>query len=702
VNHTSRPSLALSAPALVRGVLVLGALEGIATLCLTLARPSDADSRVLGPYSADRWGLIVVQAALVLGACLVTLASVRRERFLLKISRLLFHHQGTLPRTLAISLIVLAAVVAVLGVFFPQVVVSLNKARLLGMLPLLLWAGACVSQLALAWVLLFHRDWLHPPDAATDGVALLAIAAIALAVRVPATSFGLPYEAMWDEVVTYPRSLQALVVSGKPPLQSVPGYGYAGYGDILVGITTASSVIGLLDSFRTQAVSSIAEYVSPPPGVSSVFQAVHYSGNPLRYPRLAFAFINSLAPILMYIILRRHFATPRIVASAGALAYALLSADVVSLSSFIFPDSLAATLMLFSLLFALEGTVVVKDAIVPWCMSGLFAGMAASTSLRSILIPALPIGLLLLSPGRRKPLMQVLFLSGSLAAGYLLASPSLLTDLPSFLARTTDLTWVQDASLQHRAESLVFYAQALFSPTSGGYGLGVLALAIAGVLRSARRSPRILLALGLFVALHLYAVTPIVERYPRHVLLISSLMCILAGIGLAGAAEWLQRRIAVAKAPIIRTQVDLVPGLLFVLVALISIPQMRRTLETVDSLHSFVPSQVLVARYLKGIMRADETVGLQQELPIVERDLTNRGLSYERIPSDATVADMRLRGITYVVGSNRVNALPPTGLWHGAFQDPAIRIAEFGTEPLVYEGWPVANLYMFVARVPGE
>jgi len=101
-------------------------------------------------------------------------------------------------------------------------------------------------------------------------------------------------------------------------------------------------------------------------------------------------------------------------------------------------------------------------------------------------------------------------------------------------------------------------------------------------------------------------------------------------------------------------------------------------------------------------MRVDDLVGLQQELPIVERDLTNRGLSYERIRSDATIADLRLRGITYVVGSNRVHPLPPTGLWHGAFEDPATWLAEFGTEPLVYEGWPSANLFMFVALVPGD
>ena len=702
MKPTSSPSHDAFAPVFVRRVLVLSAIEGIAALCLTLARASDPDARVLGPYSADRWGLIVVLAAMTLITCLVTLTSIQRDRFLLKLSRLLFHHQGTFPTTLATGLIALVAVVAVLGVFFPQVVISLNEARLSRLAPLLLWVGAWVAQLALAWVLLFHRDWLRPPDATTDGFALLAIAAVALAVRVPATSFGLPYEAMWDEVVTYPRSLQSLVVSGRPPLEAIPGYGNAGYGDILVGITTASSVVGLLDSFRTQTVSSIAEYVSPPPGVSSVLQAVHYSGNPLRYPRLAFAFLNSLAPLWIYIILRRHFSAPRLAAMAGAMAYALFSADVVSMSSFILPDSLAATLMLLGLLFALEGTVVAKDAIVPWVASGLFTGIAASTSLRSITIAALPVGFLLLSTSRRRLPTQVLSLTAALVVGYLLGSPSLLIDLPSFLARATDLTWLQHVSLQHRAESLVFYGQALFSPTSGGYGIGVLALAIAGVLRSATKAPRILLAVGCFVALHLYAVTPIIQRYPRHVLVLSPLVCILAGIGLAAAAEWLQGRFAIAKSSFVQAQVVLVPGVLFVLLALASIPQVHKTLQTVDDLRSFVPSQDHVVSLLQDTMRVDDLVGLQQELPIVERDLTNRGLSYERIRSDATIADLRLRGITYVVGSNRVHPLPPTGLWHGAFEDPATWLAEFGTEPLVYEGWPSANLFMFVALVPGD
>jgi hypothetical protein len=705
VNPTGRAPLNLSAPMLVRAVLVLGTLEGITALCLTLARPSDVESRALGPYSAERWGLLVALATLTLGFCLVTLTSIRTERLLLKLARLLFYDQRTLPRAFTAGLLALVVVVALLGVFFPQVVITLNGARLSRLAPLLLWVGACFAQLALAWVLLFHREWLRPPHATMDGFALLAIAAAALAVRVPATSFGLPYEAMWDEVVTYPRSLQSLVISGKPSLEVVPGYGNAGYGDILVGITTASSVVGLLDSFRTQTVSSIAEYVSPPPGVSSVLQAVHHSGNPLRYPRLAFALINSLAPLLIYIILRRHFATPWLAASAGAMAYALFSADVVSLSSFILPDSLAATLMLASLLFALEGSVIAKDAVVPWIASGLFAGMAASTSLRSITIAVLPVGVLLFSTGRRRLPAQVLSLTASLVAGYMIASPSLLIDLPAFLSRTTDLTWLQDASLQHRAESIVYYVQALFSPTSGGFGIGILALTIAGLLRSVTRFPRTLLAVSFFVAVHLYAVTPVVVRYSRHILVLSPLACIFAGIGLAAAADWLQGRVAIAKSPPVRAQVVLVPGLLVVLLALASSAQLRKTLQTVDGLRTFVPSQVHAVRFLKDTLRINDVVGLQQELPIVERDLYDRGLRFERIASDATVADLRSRGIAYVVGSSQLGgeyALPPTGLWHGAFEAPGTRLAEFGTAPLLHDGWPSADLFMFVARVPGE
>jgi hypothetical protein len=693
------------ASTLVQGVLVLSALEGIAAVFLTAVRASDVDSRTWGPYSADRWALIGVLAALSLGSCLLAFTSIRGDRLRSRLSRLLYDQPSTVPRILGFILLGLIALLVGLMLFVPQVMASLNEARLVRLLPAILWAIAWVVQWALAWVLLFHKEWLLPPAATMDAVALLAIGAIALAVRVPATSFGLPYEAMWDEVVTYPRSLQSLVVSGNPAPETVPGYGSAGYGDILEGITTASSVIGLLDSFRTQAVTSISEYVSPPAGVNAVTQAVHHSGNPLRYPRLAFALLNSLAPLLIFIILRRQLALPWLPAGAGATAYALLSADVVSASSFILPDSLAATLMLASLLFALEGTLVTKESLVPWVLSGLLAGLAASTSLRSVLIPTLPFALLLMTTRRSRLLGQIVLLTAGVVIGYLAASPSLLFNLPSFLSRATDLTWLQDSSLQHRTDSLAFYAQALLGPSSGGYSLAILGLAIAGLYRSATRFPFVLGALGAFVAAHLYLVTPIVQRYPRHVLILSPLICILAGIGLAAVSDWLQGRLANTVRPSFQAQRAIVPGVLFVILVLASSPQIRKTLMTVDRLHSFVPSQVQVARYLDDMMADGEVVGLQQELPFVERDLTSRGLAYVRIASDVTPAEIHRRGIDLVVGTSRLHgqyAVPPAGLWQGAFEDPSTRLAEFGEDDLEFDGWPAANLFMFVARVPGR
>jgi len=104
-------------------------------------------------------------------------------------------------------------------------------------------------------------------------------------------------------------------------------------------------------------------------------------------------------------------------------------------------------------------------------------------------------------------------------------------------------------------------------------------------------------------------------------------------------------------------------------------------------------------------MADGEVVGVQQELPFVERDLTSRGLAYVRIASDVTPAEIHRRGIDLVVGTSRLHgqyAVPPAGLWQGAFEDPSTRLAEFGEDDLEFDGWPAANLFMFVARVPGR
>jgi hypothetical protein len=569
-------------------------------------------------------------------------------------------------------------------------------------LPLLLLLGTWLFQIAMAWWLVFRQPQPRISSATWDRIAVIAVMVLALTMRAPLVEYGLPYNAMWDEVVTYSRSLHLMAPQDTPSVDTIPGYGTTGYGDILTTLSTAGSFVGLLDTLRAQHEESLTQYVSPPTGVQSIFQAVHTSGNPLRYPRLAFVLVNLLAPAAIYMTLRRHFRAMPIAALGGAAAYAFVSSDAVVLSSFILPDALATTLMLLSLLSALEGLSRGRRATPYWAIAGVFAGLGASTSLRSIVIPILP-AIILLTHGDRRwlPKYVIAGVTG-LAMGYLVGSPSLILDLPTFVSRAAGFTWLQDVSLHHRAESLVVYFQALFT-WEGGLGPAILVASLVGLYMAFINAPHLALALCGFAAAHLYLVSPVVVRHPRHVLLLAPLACILAGNGLAGAAQWLRSKLSPAGTPLQRGVRQAVPALLLALLALGSLGQVRSTFRTVKRLTGFQPTQVQTAEFLDRILLPGDLVGIQQDLPFVERDLQDRGIPYRRVAAGESLADLRAQGIAYVVGSDRLSTqfgLPATGLWQGAFNEPAARLAEFGGDDLWVVAYPSANLYMFVARVP--
>ena len=685
-------------------LLLLSAVEAMAGLAAAMMHSSEPGSRILGPYSGVRLALIGLLAALMLLCIVAGVASFRRSPLLSRLAVFLLGQPQTLPRLSALLLTSAFAFVAVLVVVFPDATRQVNAALLGLFVAVLVWMLAAWAQLLTAWVWLFHRDRFPPAGAAVDPVAAALLAAVAFAVRAPMVTYGLPYVAAWDEVVTFPQALRAIAPTLVEYPDPIPGYGPdAGYGEILVTLTKGASVIGLFDSLRSQTVSSLAEYVSPPAGVNSILQAVHPSGNPLVYPRLLFALINSLAPAAIYLILRLHLRVPRLAALGGALAYAVFSFQVAYNSSFILPDGLGSTLILFSLLLAFMGMESADPRRVLWLASGLLAGAAASTTLRSVHLPLLPLMALLLSVNRKALPTRGLVFLGGVAAGYLISAPSVAFDLPQFIARESGNLWHLDASLEHRAESLAFYIRSVLSPGTTGLGLGVLAFCGPGLYQAFTRRPRTAIAIALFSAIHLYLITPIVQRYTRHALVLLPLLCVLAGYGLLATAEWLERALD-SKRPRFRlplAQIGLATALgVFVL---LSAGQIQATLLEVMDLRQFKPSQVQVAEYLALVMTDQDVAGLQEELPFIEQDLQDRGLSFKRVGSDQTVATLRASGVTYVVGTSRLYdnyRLPPSGLWHAAFEGPSTRLAEFGSDDLRFEGWPTANLFMFVARVP--
>jgi hypothetical protein len=142
---------------------------------------------------------------------------------------------------------------------------------------------------------------------AAEGIAVVCLFLVSFAARAPLSGYGLPYQSIWDEVVTYTRALELL--SGKTILEAgeVPGFGRASYGDPVIYVTAAGQAAGLFAKLRTGQVSDLNHFSSPAKGVATVFEAVHDSGAPLQYPRLLFSLINSLAPVLI-MALRRHLA----------------------------------------------------------------------------------------------------------------------------------------------------------------------------------------------------------------------------------------------------------------------------------------------------------------------------------------------------------------------------------------------------------
>jgi hypothetical protein len=594
-------------------------------------------------------------------------------------------------------------------------------------MPYLVWPVLMLGFLSIPWLKQWSGVRWSFNSNARDALACLALFVITVGVRYPLAGYGLPYQAEWDEVITYTRALGML--SGKTPMSvEVPGYGRASYGDLLVYTTTLGEVAGLLNGLRTQQVGWIGEFVMPAAGIGSIFEGVHESGIPLLYPRILLVLLNSLVPPLIYVALRKYLDQPWWAGIAGGYIYAVFSRDVVFYSSYIMPDALATTFSLGAFLAAVALTGDKAKRWTAYMTCGIFVGLALSVSIRYTSMLVVPFLALALSRDRSGILSKIGAGLGGVIGGFVATSPRILTDLSGYLTGMTTLTWLGSPAVQNRLESLVTYMRMMFAPSSispyvdsteGGVGLGLLSLLLAllGLAELLMRRPRVALLLLLFGSAHLYVVTPIKQNFSRHVLVLYPLVCILAGIGLSKVAEAVGRLVGDRKAMIRvppwlkrwrsegEERVRLGSALVFAAFLLLSAPQLRLTLQYAQDRSQYKTTQVLVAEYLEETLQPGEKVGILDIVPWYERDLHRRGIEFVRIELEDSLAELRALGITHVVGSDRLKGEYPSvsgTIWDTAFDPPGAKLAEFGSEWLSARGYPMGRLYLFVARMPAE
>ena len=693
----------------------MAAIEGLAVFGFLVGLPSDPDTRAVFGLSVSR--LILLTGVALGGALFAALAlkSGRNRLWAHKVAALMFGDPWIVPYALLFVVIVAVGAGGVLVLSWPEAVASLNPDRLLRLTPPALWVGLVAAQMGVTWL------WIHKHDhvlalaaQSTKALAPLALYGISLAVRVPLTGHGLPYEGVWDEVVTYSQSMRMLTVPGLKPVSNVPGYGKTAYGDMLVYVTAAGEMMGLIEGLRTQQVTSVQEYVAPPAGVHSIYEAVHVSGIPLRAPRMLLAAINSLAPVALFLILRKHFETGSWPAFGGALAYGLLSRDVIYYSSFILPDALAATLLLFLLMAAFEGMADETARMAPWAACGVLVGMSVSVTIRVLAVGLVPVAAFALAVRRDRPFAKLVVLGLSAFAGFALTSPYALLDLPGYLTKLSSFSWNHELAVTHSFSSLVFYVRGIFASgfnsgyvdsTAGSVGLGALVglLALLGLARGIVRFPRLVILIVLFSALHLYSILPVAQRYTRHALILYPLVCLMAGNGLALLSDTLRSWLSHYRAGRYASWKRVAPFLVLLVFLVASSRQVRLVLRYVQRMHRYQPSQVRASEYLNGVLQSSEKVGILEQIPWVEADLDRRGIAFERVPSTATLGDLRASKINYVVGTDRFGGdyISLSGrLWDNRFSAAGAKLAEFGDAPLQYQGYPSASLYLFIARVP--
>jgi hypothetical protein len=674
---------------------------GVCFFLFLLLLPSDPDRAVIGRYSRERFllisGILVATVALVAFA----LASALNQNWRASFGTRLFGRRGLARRYLPLACLLAMALSLVPLLFFPTRLEGLTTFHYIRLAPYLLWPWAFLASLAVVPWILEARPRLHVTPRGAEGIALIGLFLVSYATRAPLSGYGLPYQSVWDEVVTYTRALELL--SGRTILQAgmVPGYGRVSYGDPLTFVTAAGQAAGLFATLRSGQVTGIESYSAPAAGVATVFEAVHESGIPLRYPRLVFALLGAVCPVLIYLILRRHFGVSPWVSLAGGLIFAIFSPSVIYFSSFILPDSLATTLAMAAVLAGLEVLHSPGEGWIAEAASGVLAGMAVSVSIRYLALIAMPFLALLLARNRQRWPRRLALIVAGLGLGFLATSPTLVIDLPGYLSRLTDFSWLGDDSLPNRVISLSFYLRGAF--LGQGLGLVVLGLALVGYVIGLGRHRRTTLFLTLLALVHALLITPTTFRVDRHALVLYPLAAMYAALGL-GFAEG---RLAVETVSLRargRGAQWLAPGLLIVLAfLLVSLPKIGQTMAYIADMRSFQPSQVRMAEYIRSNLEPGTKIGLLEIVPFADVHLQSSGAEVHRLRLSATMEELRQEGFEYVIGTEITGhefGETRGTIWASEFLRDDENLFEVGNDGFRSRGYPVTDVVLYLARVP--
>lgn len=701
------------------GYLWIAVIEGFLISLYLLTLPSDPENRIFLNFTRSRLLVLLILLLPTLLVLYLAIKGQKDQRWSQKWSGKIIDNRSVVPY-FSIAILVLLFLAGTFVILYrSEDFIRLNQAYLIRLAPPFIWLGLLWVQLWLIWLWVWKRHEIRIPVWTWDVLAAGLLFLIALWSRMEMTAYALPYQSVWDEVVTYTPAVNMLTTPGMKPSANVPGYGQASYGDLVTYIAASGELLGLFDGLRAGIVSSVQEYVAPPKGVKSIISAVNVSGLPLQIPRMLFALLNSLAPVGIYIALRKGLQVDHWSAFGGGFIFAILSRDVIYYSSYMLPDALTATLIIFLLITSWKSIEDESDRLGIFLLNGFLAGMMVSLTLRVLLVISVPILAIFFLRNKKHFFAKLCVSIAGIAGGFLLFSPYALIDLPSYLAKVTGLTWSYDLSLANRLTGLVYYIKGAFMPgfnssyvdsSAGSVGLGLVVglLAIFGIGKLLLRFPRQAILMLVIITFHLYLISTIILRYTRHSLVLYPIICIFAGAGLGWIVEGAQSLFVrllsktkrEAKASLFTGGF---PALILIFFLIISSHQLNLTLRYIYRTHNYKVPQEKAAEFLSSHMASGDKVGILSEIPWVENDLDARGISYVRIPASDTIEDLKAKEVTMVAGTDRFGgdfASIAGTIWQTSFTDPGVKLAEFGVGALQYDGYPAGQLYIFVARLP--